>query len=30
MLFSFEERLSDSPFVEKIWRAQSERTGDFL
>jgi hypothetical protein len=30
MLFNFEERLSDSPFVEKIWRAQSERTGDFL
>jgi helix-turn-helix protein len=30
MLFSFEERPSDSPFVEKIWRAQSERTGDFL
>jgi hypothetical protein len=30
MLFSFEERLSDSPFVERIWRAQSERTGDFL
>ena len=30
MLFRFEERLSDSPFVERIWRAQSERTGDFL
>src|SRR4030095_9627065 len=30
MIFSFEERLSDSPFVERIWRAQSERTGDFL
>ena len=30
MLFSFEERLSDSPFVERIWRAQSEHTGDFL
>ena len=30
MLFKFEERLSDSPFVEKIWRAQSERSGDFL
>jgi hypothetical protein len=30
MLFTFEERLSDSPFVERIWRAQSERTGDFL
>jgi hypothetical protein len=30
MIFTFEERSSDSPFVEKIWRAQSERTGDFL
>ncbi len=30
MIFDFEERPSDSPFVEKIWRAQSERTGDFL
>ena len=30
MIFSFEERSSDSPFVERIWRAQSERTGDFL
>lgn len=30
MIFTFEERLSDSPFVERIWRAQSERTGDFL
>jgi hypothetical protein len=30
MLFNFEERLSDSPFVERIWRAESERTGDFL
>ena len=30
MIFSFEERASDSPFVERIWRARSERTGDFL
>ena len=30
MLFDFEERLSDSPFVERIWCAQSEHTGDFL
>jgi helix-turn-helix protein len=30
MIFNFEERLSASPFVERIWRAQSERTGDFL
>jgi len=30
MIFNFEERLSASPFVEKIWRTQSECTGDFL
>jgi len=30
MIFNFDERLSDSPFVERIWRAQSERTGGFL
>jgi hypothetical protein len=30
MIFTFEERLSDSPFVERIWRAQSERAGEFL
>ena len=30
MIFSFDERVSDSPFVERIWRAQSERTGGFL
>src|ERR1051325_4096175 len=30
MIFSFEERLSDSPFVERIWWAQSEGTGGFL
>ena len=30
MLFTFEERLSNSPFVERIWRSQSERAGDFL
>jgi hypothetical protein len=30
MLFSFEERQSDSPFVERVWCAESERTGDFL
>jgi len=30
MIFDFEERPSDSPFVERIWRTQSERTGDFL
>jgi hypothetical protein len=30
MIFDFEERPSDSPFVERIWYAQSQRTGDFL
>ncbi len=30
MIFNFEERLSDSSFVERIWRTHSERTGDFL
>lgn len=30
MIFNFTERVSDSPFVERIWRAQSERAGDFL
>ena len=30
MIFTFEDKLSDSPFVERVWRAQSERTGDFL
>jgi helix-turn-helix protein len=30
MIFTFDERLSDSPFVERIWSAQSERTGEFL
>jgi hypothetical protein len=27
MLFSFEERFSDSPFIKRIWRSQTERTG---
>jgi Helix-turn-helix domain len=30
MLFTFDERPSDSPYVERIWCAQSERAGDFL
>jgi hypothetical protein len=30
MLFNFEERLSTSAFVDRIWRTQSERAGDFL
>jgi len=28
-LYSLEDRLSDSPFVERIWTAQSERAGQF-
>src|SRR6185503_3804382 len=27
MIFTMEDRPSDSPFVERIWRAQTERTG---
>jgi AraC-like DNA-binding protein len=30
MLFTFEDRPSDSPFVERIWHAHSERAGSFL
>jgi AraC-like DNA-binding protein len=30
MNFDFEERPSDSPFVEKIWWTQSERSGSFI
>ncbi len=30
MTFVFQERPSDSPFVEKIWRTQSERAGSFM
>jgi len=30
MIFTFEERPSNSPFVERIWRAHSERAGSFL
>lgn len=29
MSFNIDERASDSPFVERIWRAQSERAGSF-
>jgi AraC-like DNA-binding protein len=29
MIFTIENRPSDSPFVERIWRAQGERTGSF-
>jgi hypothetical protein len=30
MFLSFDDRLSDSPFVERIWRSQSDRAGVFL
>lgn len=30
MNFIFAERPSDSPFVEKVWRTQSERPGSFI
>ena len=30
MIFAFTERRSDSPFVERIWRADSVNSGDFL
>ena len=30
MLFRIEEKPSDSPFVERIWRTQSERAGTFI
>jgi len=30
MIFTIEDRLSDSPFVERIWRAQTERTGSLI
>jgi AraC-like DNA-binding protein len=30
MSFVFDERPSDSPFVEKIWRTQSEHPGSFI
>ena len=30
MFLGFEDRLSDSPFVERIWCAYSERAGQFL
>jgi AraC-like DNA-binding protein len=29
MIFRFDERPSDSPFVERIWRSHSERDGSF-
>jgi AraC-like DNA-binding protein len=30
MIFTLEDRSSDSPFVERIWCAQTARTGDLL
>ncbi len=30
MVFEFDVKPSDSPFVEGIWRSQSERAGAFL
>ncbi len=30
MIFTFDERPSDSPFVERIWRTHSERAGSFV
>jgi hypothetical protein len=30
MMLFFEDRLSDSPFVERIWRSHSDRAGVFL
>jgi proteic killer suppression protein len=27
MLINFEDRSSDSPFVERVWRSHSERAG---
>jgi len=30
MCLTFEERLSDSPFVERVWRSQSHAAGTFL
>ena len=30
MFLIFEDRLSDSPFVERVWRCHSERAGTFL
>lgn len=30
MFLDFEDRVSDSPFVERVWRSHSERGGPFL
>lgn len=30
MFLTFEERASESPFIERVWRSRSTRTGSFL
>ena len=30
MDFVFQERLSDAPFVERVWRTESHRAGSFI
>ncbi len=30
MIFHIEARLSDSPYVERVWRAQGEHPGTFV
>ncbi len=30
MILNFEDRLSDSPFIERVWRSRSEAGGPFL
>ena len=30
MFLAFEDRHSDSPFVERVWRSHSDRAGTFL
>jgi len=30
MEFTFQERLSDAPFVERVWRTESHRAGSFI
>jgi hypothetical protein len=30
MFLHFDDRPSDSPFVEKVWRSHSERAGGFV
>ena len=30
MCLTFEDRVSDSPFIERVWRSHSRRGGTFL